>query len=687
MKKNFTTAFLAAALALSAGGVFAQIEKPAEWAKDKNNCLLLAPVNGVLKETVSGASPKLLGGKIVKDPEMGEAVEFDSAPKGEINLTYKGDENVLRGKGVTLEAWVKPETTLNSGFFLNGRFGSLGFKNGCVQGDWLSFPNLKIYVEPGMEKKRLNYYPLSIPFNGLLPMIPGRWNHVAFTFDENSKILRSWVNGGIDRECELLRDGPQYMTLGKGLTRLFYDAKNVRVAGVRIRSGVHNPGQVPVVKTYLNQLPWQNKMVLTLDKIDPSLPLPITVMAILEGTSVVKTQDFSTHEPIHMEIPMPKIWSSIRPLYIKVYAGGKEVFNTVERYCNRPVPPKGKVRINPDKSISYDGKKMFPVLLYAVVAEDLPQIAGIGFTTAGAKDFGTAFFGIPSREIAMMKKWTDKAVENNLFLHFGVNASEPNAFEYVSLYRTLPKMLFWYGADEPWRDWDGLRDNYNFIRSADGEFPVVTVQCREQHMKNTAPTCDIVGCDPYPVPNVSLRSVADLTKAASKASFGLKPVWTVLGCYEPKIPTLQELRCMTVIAIASGANGLGLYSWDERTNKDRNKYHAAERPEIVQLMTTFVKDVRALEPVLVEPNTNDVLVDAEKQPAVHAAIKKAGGKTYLFLANDQRCPEKVSVSVPDQKWTQAVPLPEFGFKDTLPLSGGKGEWTLPALAAGVFELR
>ncbi len=687
MKKSFTPVFLSAGLMLSAGSVFAQLEKPAEWGKDKDNCLMVLPVNGTLKETVSGASPKLVGGKIVKDPEMGEAIEFDSTPKGEINLGYSGDENVLRGKGVTLEAWVKPEGVLTSDFFLNGKFGDLGFKNGCVQGHWLNFPNLKIYVEPEMAKKRLNYYPLSIPFNGLLPMIPGRWNHVAFTYDEHDKILRSWVNGGIDRECELLRDGPQYMTLGKGLTRLFHNVTKARVAGFRIRSGVHNPGQAPLMKPYLNQLPWQNKMVLTLDKVDPSLPLPITVTAILEGTPVVKTQDFSAHGPIHMEIPMPKIWSSIRPLYVKVYAGGKEVFSSVERYCNRPVPRDGKVRINPDKSISYEGKKMFPILLYAVTAEDLPQVAGIGFTTAGPKDLSCAFFGIPSRDVPMMKKWTDKAVENKLFLHFGVNVKEPNAFEYVTLYRSLPKMLFWYGADEPWRDWEGLRDNYNFIRSADGEFPVVTVQCREQHMKNTAPTCDIVGCDPYPVPNVSLRAVADLTRNAAEASFGLKPVWTVLGCYEPKIPTLEELRCMTVIAVASGANGLGIYSWDERTNKDRKKYHASERPEIVQLMTTFVKEVRALEPILVEPNTKDVLVDAARQPAIHAAIKTAGGKSYLFLANDQRCPEKVSITMPDKKWTQAVPLPEFGFKGTLPLSGGRGEWTLPPLAAGVFELR
>ena len=54
---------------------------------------------------------------------------------------------------------------------------------------------------------------------------------------------------------------------------------------------------------------------------------------------------------------------------------------------------------------------------------------------------------------------------------------------------------------------------------------------------------------------------------------------------------------MTVIAIASGANGLGIYSWDERTKKDREKYHASERPEIVRLLTTFVKEVRALEPI------------------------------------------------------------------------------------------
>lgn len=664
------------------------MEKPAAWVADpENDVVVLTVKNGALVDSVSGNLPKTTGTTIEKDDEMGDVLVFDGSGKGSVQMNYAGDEDILKGRGVTLEAWVKSDEDLNGEFFLKNKFGSLGFKENRLQASWLNLPRRDVYVEPEMAKKRLNYYPLAIPFNGRLPMRKGRWNHIALVYDENAKIFRSWINGGIDRECEVLRDGRQYMTFGKGAVRIFHGLKNARAAGLRVRAGVHNPGAAPVMKHYLNQLPWQNKMVLTLDKIDPSLPLPLEVMVILERTKDLHTKTFLNHDTAHMEFPMPKIWSATRPLYIKVYAGGKEVYNAMARYNNTPVPGNGKVKINDDKSISYQGRKIFPVQLYGVTAEDLKQVAELGFTAAGARDLDCPFFSIPSRDMDMMQKWSKSAVENGLYLRFSVNWNEPNAFEYVNTYKKLPKMLFWYGADEPWRDWEGLAGNYNFIRAAGGEFPVMSVQCREQHMKDTAPTCDIVGCDPYPVPGVSLRAVADLTRDAAKASFGLKPVWTVLGCYEPKIPIPEELRCMTVIAIASGANGLGIYSWDERTKTNRDKYHAAKRPEVVEMLKNFVSELRSIEPVLVEPNLPAEISDRNAQPAIHAALKKAGGKTWLFLANDQRCPEKATLTLPDKNFTKAVPAREFGFKDALQFADGKAELTLPPLAAGVFELQ
>lgn len=668
------------------------VQTPAEWLKSgrEDTPVLLTVKDGAMTDLVSGASASVSGAKAERDPEMGEVLAFDGSGKGSLSLIYRGSGNVLKGKGMTLEAWVKPDSALNGEFFLFFGLGSIAFRNNCLTANWINFPTQEIYVEPEMKKKRLNYYPTSVSFHGMLPLRQGKWNHVAVVYDENGKMLRSWINGGIDRECELLRDGPQYLTLKTGgRLRAFHGIRNAKVAGLRIRAGVHHPGKAPLMKHYLNQLPWQNKMVLTLDKIDPSLPFPLEVMAILEGTKEVHTKTFSSPAKVlHMEIPMPQTWAATRPLYLKVYAGGKEVYNAMERYNNTPLPRNGSVRINPDKSISYRGVKIFPVLLYGVFAEDLKQVAELGFTTAGARDHDTAFFGIPSRNIAMRQKWNKAAIANNLYLHFNVNVFDPNVSEYVGIYRKLPKMLFWYGADEPWRDWEGLRDNYNFIRGAGGEFPVMTVQCREMHMKNTAPTCDIVGCDPYPVPNVSLRSVAALTRDASKASFGLKPVWTILGCYEPKIPNLQELRCMGIIAIANGANGLGIYSWDERTKKKPSAYHAAKRPEIVSMLKTFLSDIRSLEKILVEPNLPEVVSDPEKQPAIHASLKRADGKTYLFLANDQRREEKANLVLPDPAFTKAVPLKEFGYSGpVLNFSGGKCECTLPALAAGIFELR
>lgn len=661
------------------------LDKPADWKPAPDTPVALVVKDGALTDLATGNKAKMTDATIVKDDVFGDVVSLSDSGKGTIEFHYSGDEGVLKGKGATLEAWIKPEAPLNGGLFLNYKFGNLSFKNNHVQGDWLNFPRQTIFVEPGMEKKRLNYYPLSVGFNGMIPLRPGEWNHVALVYDENGKMLRSWINGGIDRESELMRSGDQSMTIGKGMVRLLHGVKNAKLAGFRLRSGVHNPGAAPAAKVYLNQLPWQDKMVLTVDKIDPSLPLPLELMAILEGTNQTYSLKLDSHKTAHLEMPLPKLWKNNRPIYIKLYANGKEVLETVRRYNNNPVPKTGKVKINPDKSLSYNGKKIFPMLLYGVVAEDLKQIAGIGFNSAGAKDLECSFYAIPSRDIAMMQKWNKEAIANHLFLHFGVNFYEPNAGEYVALYRKLPGMLFWYGADEPWRDWEFLQDNYNFIRNSDGEFPVMTVQCREMHMKNTAPTCDIVGCDPYPVPNVSLRSVATLTRNAADASFGLKPVWTVLGCYNERVPSLQEMRCMAIIALANGANGLGVYSWDERTKGKLDRYYAAQSPEVIAMLTAFVKDVKDAEAILTEPNLPDTLTGQEM---IHAALKRANGKTYLLLANDQRREEKATLTLPaGSTFTQAVPLAAFGGKESLTFQNGRGEFTLPALSAGLYELK
>ncbi len=672
--------------------VLGAAEKPADWVlgEEKNDTVVQIQMKaGSVVDACTGkAVSEATGITSATDPEMGEVMRFDATGKGGIYFRTKTPVDALKGKGVTIEAWVKPNEDLSGGLFLIWGMGNVVFKSSKVTASYLTpSPTQSIYVEPGMEKKRFKYYPSSLKFNGIAALKKGEWNHVAIVYDEKMKMIRSWINGQVDRELEIYQDEAYFKFNPDRQHQVLTGLKNTSVAGLRIRAGAHHPTTPPAMKHYLNQLPWQNKMVLTVDKIERSLPFPMTLTATLEGLDVVQTKTLKTYqETVHFEFARPDLPAADRTVRIQAKAGGKMVYDACAVYNNNPVPKNGKVRINKDMSLSYDGKKIFPIILYSVLTNDLQAVADLGFSCATPKDANCRWYVIPSREIDMMMRWVNVAVEKKLYLNFCLNNGDKNINEYIPLYKKQPKMLYWYNASEPWKNWTKYEKQYHLARQLCGEFPVLSVQCRSMHMKNTAVSCDIMGCDPYPIPACSLRGVADMTKATSVGSFGLKPVWTVLPCYVPKIPTQQELRCMTVIALASGANGLGLYAWDERTMRNRNKYCAANRPDVIALMKDFVSDVRSVESILVEPNLKIAVSDAKKNPAIHAALKKANGKTYLLLANDQRCPEKATLKLP-KGFTQAVPLKAFGFANTLAIQNGTCETTLPALAAGIFELK
>lgn len=85
-----------------------------------------------------------------------------------------------------------------------------------------------------------------------------------------------------------------------------------------------------------------------------------------------------------------------------------------------------------------------------------------------------------------------------------------------------------------------------------------------------APDCDVFATDPYPIrreAEASLEHVVSYTAGAVASVFNRKPVWVALQCYTvkavseegksqdgvPRLPTEAELRCMSYLALASGA--------------------------------------------------------------------------------------------------------------------------------------
>jgi hypothetical protein len=674
----------------------AGMETPAKWKGEpaKDAVFTIVPnteVNGkdLIKDIAGKNKTTIAGATLGKDAEMGDYVDFGAEGKTGISIKYEGGEDVLKGRGFTLEAWIKPEpgALKKAAFMWQNGFGSTSFKDDKMNIDWLSMPTEPIYTEPGT--KQYNYYPMAWGMGGFNPLKMSEWNHLLIVYDENLKVLRTWINGKIDRDNELLRDGQQWLKLSKADISFFRDVHNCKVAGIRLLSGAYPPDDAPLMKVYLNQLPWKGEMVFTADKIDPQLKLPIEIVVTLEGVANgVYRKSFNSHDTAHVVIPMPESAPAMRTMNIKVSAAGKQVYSTSMNYCSILPKPNTGVSINPDKSFSLNGKKIFPLFIYHVKTEDLPAVKKMGFNIVSGKDFKGRWDSLPARELEDCLAYAKAVEDNKLFLTFGSNVKDANFEKYMGEYKNLPSLFIWYCADEPWRNFDVYQKNYNSIRSFDPNHPVITVVNNTMHMKNAGPICDIMGCDPYPIPNVSLRNVSDMTESSSKSTFGLKPVWTVLPAYESKLPTLAELRCMTALAICAGTNGIGIYSWDDRLQRKGKwvGYHMPQYPETIKIVSTLIHELLKIEQILVEPNIPDAVSVNPEQLALHAAVKKSGGKQYLFLANDSRKEQAGTITLKSGKTGTAKPISIFGYDKPIKFTAGKCQISLPAIAAGVFEL-
>ncbi len=670
------------------------VETPDEWNDSEDTVFALVPNNGTpLMTDITGVyTPTVTGGTFGSEQDMGGYIQLANDGDTGISFNYNGSDEVLKGHGFTLEAWIKPETgALTSGAFITkiGTF-ALSFSNDTMKLSWLSLPSVPIYIEPG--SGRYDYYPMSLGFNGLTSLTMSEWNHIVLTYDEDMKLLRSWINGVLDRDCEVFREGQQWVKIPTGYFGMFSNLHNCKIAGIRLRAGVYNPAVPPAMKAYLNQLPWENKMVLTMDKIDPSLDLPITISAVLTGIGTYTTTLNSWQETASIDIPIPGGSAAISNMTVTASADGTQVFSQ-NLYYNNNIPsspvPTGGVTVNSDKSISKDGVKVFPRFLYHAQNDDLEYFESMGFNMATAKDPNGTFNGIQASNITAVQAYAAEAATDNLYCTLTPRHTDANFDTYMAIYPNFSNLLFWYCADEPWNNWDVYIARYNNIRIKDPDHPSFVVSNNTMHMKNSSTIADIMGCDPYPLPNVALRHVFEHTRAAAKASFELKPVWTVLDAYNGKMPTVTELRCMAFLALAGGANGIGIYAWDDRLFRDgawTGYYMPDDYPGAVSVVSTVMLEMESLEDILVEANVADAATINTEQPAIHAAIKRVNGVEYLLIVNDSRQAETGTISLSSGKTALAQPLSESAYTSSLQFTNGSCQITLPAMGTGIFEV-
>ena len=167
--------------------------------------------------------------------------------------------------------------------------------------------------------------------NGLNRFAAGKWTHIAFTYDRKRRLLRTWVDFGIDREAfnawhevasEVVQDADSPLVLFKGAMRL-------RVAQIHFSTLPSEIGDVPPARIDVAELPYRECSYVRFTQTSDKLPLPaeVTVMNIsTPSQNAVYRYTLNDREPHNYLIP-PHIYRNVRSdVVVRVFHKGREVF-------------------------------------------------------------------------------------------------------------------------------------------------------------------------------------------------------------------------------------------------------------------------------------------------------------------------------------------------------------------------
>lgn len=691
-------------LFLSAAGVVlvvAAVSTAAETARygpipvpDRQTLMLLhvdkAKDNFV--DSTGAFKPAVAGGSIVDDETWGKCLRLGGGDKNVITVP-DGGKMAFTG-GFTIEMWVRFDDPMPAkGASVALKIGSFCWsltKEAKLNCSWMVFPTDPIFTTTETQYK---YYPVgSDMYNGLAAVPQGKWVCLAMTYDQERSIVASWIDGIPDRLRYRTRPQQPLQIEAKHPLLLLHGFRNCSVGAVRVSSGPRPVGPTPAMEVYVNQLPYEGKVLLTFDHMDPGLSYPVEATVVWEKPSgestTVQRVTFTAPEKRDVTLDCPTWKGSLHTIVVSATSAGRMVFTRTVRVANPK--PSGTVGINADHSVSVNGKKSFPLMAYHALPEDFPLLAELGFNivTNGRnlriKQGALGKAGDPDFMTNAVKESLKAAQASNLLLMVNANTTFGN-IKIVPLVKDDPALFGWYGFDEPWGDLNKLWESYSVVKLLDPDKPIFIAQNNYTRLQETAQGADIVATDPYPIPNVSLRSVSDAADLTVRSASGRKPAWIVLPQYETKIPTPAELRCMCYLAVAGGANGLALYAWDDRSG-DGKGWYTRDHPEQVETLRTVFRELRGIEQVLLIPNADAKLSVAPENKALHAAVKQAGGKRFLILVNDSRRAEESVLAIDGVGDVEGRCLADGGAKTPVRIADGKLALKMPALGAAVYEL-
>ena len=366
----------------------------------------------------------------------------------------------------------------------------------------------------------------------------------------------------------------------------------------------------------------------------------------------VKTFESPFTGKIHVSFDLTAKSGGIYRMRAQLLGHGKNLYTSYS--SNYPYNPKPKIGFDKYGIMLVDHKPFFPVGIYnlrtrlgtpdgdvaKITEEIMSEAAQAGFNSTVLYDDQTTNL-IPLLDTCQ-RHGIKAFVYPTLPFHKRKGDETPDTIHGDMKARMgHPAVAGWYVVDEP----EGIgtappravRDLYQTIKEYDSDHPCALVVMGSRAAREYRSATDIMWADPYPIPDRPVTLVSDVIAGSVRNIEKDKPMWCIpqafdWNAYEGKFdgihrPTPEEERCMTYLALVSGAKGMMLGRTPQGSIISKTIHSTG--PKVKRL----AGELRDLSAILVTPTIDSKLSVCQSGSAVQTMLKRISGCWYVFAVN------------------------------------------------------